>query len=167
MLFGAYCEVHDEPEIANTMMPHTHEAIAMGPTGNLQGSYKFLWTEKNVRHNWTELSMPSSVLKKVNKIGADDKNQTLKFFDDQEMEYDFFEEDVQPNTGTDEEEGSNSMNLPCIELDENNDIDHGENFDVDDMSEMARQSESNADIVITGSEYVQQDLSTEMDIEEP
>ena len=49
MLLGAYCEVHDEPEITNTMRPRTHKAIAMGPTGNLQGSYKFLCleTEKN------------------------------------------------------------------------------------------------------------------------
>ena len=44
-LFGVYCEVHDEPETTNTMMQHTHEAIAMGPTGNLQGSYKFLCLE--------------------------------------------------------------------------------------------------------------------------
>ena len=38
---GTYCEVHDEPTPTNTMTPRTHEAIALGPTGNLQGSVKF------------------------------------------------------------------------------------------------------------------------------
>jgi hypothetical protein len=36
-----YCEVHDEPSPLNTMTPRTHEAIALEPTGNLQGSVKF------------------------------------------------------------------------------------------------------------------------------
>ena len=38
---GTYCEVHDEPVPTNTMAWHTHEAIALGPMGNLQGSIKF------------------------------------------------------------------------------------------------------------------------------
>jgi hypothetical protein len=39
--FGAYCEVHDEPNPSNTMQSRTHATICMGPTGNAQGSYKF------------------------------------------------------------------------------------------------------------------------------
>ncbi len=38
---GPYCEVHDEPLPLNTMTPWTHETIAMGLTGNLQGLVKF------------------------------------------------------------------------------------------------------------------------------
>ena len=38
---GSYCEVHNEPSPSNTMVSRTHEAIALGPTGNLQGSVKF------------------------------------------------------------------------------------------------------------------------------
>jgi hypothetical protein len=38
---GTYCEVHDEPVSTNTMGWRTHEAIALGLTGNLQGSVKF------------------------------------------------------------------------------------------------------------------------------
>jgi hypothetical protein len=41
VLPGTYCEVHDKPSLSNTMMPRTHEAIAMGPTGSLQGTVKF------------------------------------------------------------------------------------------------------------------------------
>ena len=35
VLPGTSCEMHDEPLPSNTMMPRTHEAIAVGPTGNL------------------------------------------------------------------------------------------------------------------------------------
>ena len=40
-LFGAYCGVHDEHSPSNTMQRRTHAAICLGPTGNIQGSYKF------------------------------------------------------------------------------------------------------------------------------
>jgi hypothetical protein len=41
VLPGTYCEVHDEPVPSNTITSRTHAAIAMEPTGNLQGSVKF------------------------------------------------------------------------------------------------------------------------------
>ena len=37
--FGAYCEVHDEPKISNTETSRTTPAIAIIPTGNVQGGY--------------------------------------------------------------------------------------------------------------------------------
>jgi hypothetical protein len=40
--FGSYCETHEDPYITNKLDPRTKWAICMGPTGNLQGSYKFL-----------------------------------------------------------------------------------------------------------------------------
>ncbi len=40
--FGAYCKVHDEPTPTNTMVTRSTLAIVLGPTGNLQGTYKFL-----------------------------------------------------------------------------------------------------------------------------
>ena len=41
--FGMYCEVHDEPTPTNTMVTRsTPGRIVLGPTGNLQGTYKFL-----------------------------------------------------------------------------------------------------------------------------
>ena len=35
VLFGSYCEVHDEPSPSNSVKPRTHPAIALGPSGNL------------------------------------------------------------------------------------------------------------------------------------
>jgi hypothetical protein len=47
---GSYCEVHVDPEITNTIDQRTKWVICLGPTGNIQGSYKFLSlsTEKEV-----------------------------------------------------------------------------------------------------------------------
>ena len=41
VLHGSYCEVHDDPNPTNTTVSRTHKGIALGPTGNLQGSVKF------------------------------------------------------------------------------------------------------------------------------
>ena len=46
--FGTYCEVHDEPDPSNSMITRTQEGIALGPTGNLQGSVKFYCLGTNV-----------------------------------------------------------------------------------------------------------------------
>ena len=66
--FGTYCEVHDEPTPTNTMVTRSTPAIVLGPTGNLQGTYKFfsLATGKKVkRRAFTPYPMPDSVIKKV------------------------------------------------------------------------------------------------------
>ena len=62
--FGAYCEVHDNDDVTNTLLHRTHPAICLGPTGNLQGTYKFLLldTGKHVlRRNFTELPLTSKI----------------------------------------------------------------------------------------------------------
>ena len=43
--FGTYCEMHDKPDPSNDMTPRTHEEIVVGPTGNIQGTYKFFGVE--------------------------------------------------------------------------------------------------------------------------
>ena len=56
--FGAYCEVHTDPDITNTMEPRTKWGICLGPTGNMQGSYKFMSLstgKKIVRRKFTEM----------------------------------------------------------------------------------------------------------------
>ncbi len=67
VLPGTYCKVHDELSSSNTMTPRTHEAIAMGPTGNLQGTMKFFclntsWILK--QWSFTALPMPGTVHQK-------------------------------------------------------------------------------------------------------
>ena len=40
--FGSYCEAHEEPNPSNSMATRASPAIVLGPTGNLQGTYKLL-----------------------------------------------------------------------------------------------------------------------------
>ncbi len=41
-LFGSYVEVHEEPNPTNGMATSVKPAIVLGPTGNQQGTYKFM-----------------------------------------------------------------------------------------------------------------------------
>ena len=62
--FGEYVEVHDEPSPLNGMISDTRAFIALGPTGNLQGTYKFLDvnTGKVLKKcAWTAILMPDSI----------------------------------------------------------------------------------------------------------
>ncbi len=73
MPFGSYCEVHNEPTPLNGMRLCTHPTIALGPTGNAQGTYKFFCLEKGTVLNsdhWTEYPTPDSVIWKGNRWGA-------------------------------------------------------------------------------------------------
>jgi hypothetical protein len=66
---GTYCKVHDEPNPLNS----THEGIALGPTGNLQGSVKIFCLNMGHVLKWrlfTALPMPTRVIKRVDTIGA-------------------------------------------------------------------------------------------------
>jgi len=88
---GTYCEVHDEPLPSNTMTPRTHEAIAMGPTGNLQGLVKFFCLTTGCilkRRSFTALPMPDRVIKRVNDIGLHKKQgRTFRFLNRRQEPY--------------------------------------------------------------------------------
>jgi hypothetical protein len=57
--FGSYVQTHKEPATtSSTMQARTLGAICLGPTGNLQGSYKFLnlrTGQRITRRKWTDL----------------------------------------------------------------------------------------------------------------
>jgi hypothetical protein len=70
--FGSYCEAHDEPVPTNTMVTRSTPATVLGPTGNLQGTYKFfsLETGKMIKRcKLTAYPMQDSVIKKVEAFG--------------------------------------------------------------------------------------------------
>ena len=70
VVLGAYCEIHNETGPSNSMVPCTHQAIALGPTSNLQVTHKLLCLNTgNVlkRRNFTEYPIPDRVINRVNK----------------------------------------------------------------------------------------------------
>ncbi len=76
--FGAYCKVHDNNDVTNTLQGHTHPVICLGPTGNLQGNYKFLLLDTGKRilcRNFTELPLTTSIQKQVEMMAQAENHQ--------------------------------------------------------------------------------------------
>lgn len=96
--FGAYCEVHDDLDTTNTMQRRTHPAICMGPTGNLQGSYKFFSLESGqriIRRNFTELPTTDSIRKQVEKMAqAENRSPGLSFTNRHGADFHFTNDDL-------------------------------------------------------------------------
>ncbi len=70
--FGMSCKVHDEPAPTKTMVTRSTPGIVLGPTGNLQGTYKFLSlaTGKKVKRRvFMPYPMSDLVIKKVKAYG--------------------------------------------------------------------------------------------------
>ena len=78
-LFGSYVEAHDDHEITNDMTLRTHEAIALGPSGNIQGTQKVFCLKTGCilkRRKIIPFPMPERVIKKVNDWGKDQEKKT-------------------------------------------------------------------------------------------
>ena len=91
--FGSYCVVYDEPDRTNTMASRGRDCVCLGPTGNRQGTYKFLdaksWRVIK-RKQFTEYPMPTSFKLQVEAKGRSDKQDgRLKFADRRNVEYDW------------------------------------------------------------------------------
>jgi hypothetical protein len=81
--FGSCVQAHQEPDPANTQAAPTVGAICLGPSGNAQGSCKFLnlRTGKRVtRRRWTQPPMPQEAIEGVNQLGAADGQPELLTF---------------------------------------------------------------------------------------
>jgi hypothetical protein len=75
---GQYCQVHEEDNPCNSQLARTKRAIYLGPSGNLQGGFKFMALntgKKSVRHNWDVIPMPDVVITRVNSLGSDQPRQ--------------------------------------------------------------------------------------------
>ena len=80
---GQYCQVHEEDTPRNSLRPRTKGAISLGPSGNLQGGYKFMALstgKKIIRRSWDVIPMPDTVIARVNTLGGDQPEQ-LTFTD--------------------------------------------------------------------------------------
>ena len=77
--FGAYAQVHGEPTPSNdAMTSRTVGGISLGPTGNIQGTYKFLslLTGKVIKaRSFTPLPMPEEVITLVEDMEGLHNNQ--------------------------------------------------------------------------------------------
>ena len=80
--FGQYVQVHKEDTPHNSMNVRTRGAIALGPTGSLGGSHKFMvldTSKKITRLTWDVLPMPDTIIVRVNTLTANQPQQ-LNFY---------------------------------------------------------------------------------------
>jgi hypothetical protein len=71
---GQYCQVHEEDTPRNSQVARTKGAIYFGPSGNLQGGFKFMALnsgKKIVQRSWDVIPMPDVVINRVNELGKD------------------------------------------------------------------------------------------------
>ena len=76
--FGAYCQVNDEPRRLNSSVARATGAIALGPSGNLQGGYHFMSLKTSMklsRRHWTELPMTTEVISTVETLEEKEKGE--------------------------------------------------------------------------------------------
>jgi hypothetical protein len=77
---GQYCQVHEEDTPHNSQNPRTKGAISLGPSGNLQGRFKFMALntgKKITRYSWDVIPMPDTVIAQVNALGSDQPEQLV------------------------------------------------------------------------------------------
>ena len=71
---GQYCQVHEDDTPRNSQTPRNQGAICLGPSGNLQGGFKFMsltTMQTIVRRRWDAIPMPDTVIDRVNLLGKD------------------------------------------------------------------------------------------------
>jgi hypothetical protein len=71
---GGYYQVHEDETPRNSQAARTQGAICLGPSGNIQGGYRFLslTTGKRIsRRTWDIIPMPQTVIDRVNLLGKD------------------------------------------------------------------------------------------------
>jgi len=85
--------MHIDPDITNMLEPRTNWAICMRPTGNLQGSYKFLSLatgKKVTQSKFTEMPVTDAVIKQVEEMAVKDGAiKGINFKDRKGLEYEF------------------------------------------------------------------------------
>jgi hypothetical protein len=67
--FGQYCQILEEGHPRNGLGARTQGAIALGPSGNVQGGHKFYTLNMAsvvVGQDWKVLPMPQSVIDHLN-----------------------------------------------------------------------------------------------------
>jgi hypothetical protein len=80
---GQYCQMHEEDNPRNSQIARTKGAIYLGPSGNLQGRFKFMALnsgKKIVNRSWDVIPMPDLVIDRVNALGRD-QHQHMTFTD--------------------------------------------------------------------------------------
>ena len=113
--FGEYVQTHEEHD--NSLNPRTIGALALRPTGNVQGGYFFfsLTTGKVInRMRWTTIPMPKEVIERVERMARQEYAGTTLLFEDRnhneilDLDQDDDEEDNDSDYEPDDDDDSDN-----------------------------------------------------------
>jgi hypothetical protein len=107
--FGQYCQVHEEETPRNSQAARTKAAISLGPSGNLQGGYRFMALDtgkKITRRNWDVIPITELVIARVNALGKD-QPEVITFTDRHGATI--------GNDSTDDFESTNHVEFPGVD----------------------------------------------------
>ena len=109
-LFGSYVKAHDDPDVTNDVNTRTRPCIALGPSGNRQGSTKVFCITTGVVlkcRKITEFPMSDRVIAKVNKWGERTKQEKygkkLHFLNRHKLKFDWDNEELSEYEGLTED----------------------------------------------------------------
>ena len=125
--FGEYVQSHEEHE--NSLNPHTIGALALHPTGNVQGGYFFLslTTGKVInRMRWTRIPMLQDVIDRVERMARQEHAGTTLLFEDRDHNEIIDPDDSDDNDSTYEPDDENNDD----DDDDDNDEDDNDNNDI-------------------------------------
>ena len=147
--FGEYVQTHEEHD--NLLNPRTIGALALRPTGNVQGGYFFfsLTTGKVInRMRWTTIPMPKEVVDRVKRMACQEHTGTTLLFEDRDHNeiLDLDQEDDDDDNDYD----------PNNEDDNNDDDDDDDNDDDDNNTPINHPNEPYEDPGTLGEEHAQQ-----------
>ena len=117
--FGKYVQTHEEH--GNSLNPCTIGALALRPTGNVQGGYFFfsLTTGKVInRMCWTPIPMPKEVIDRVERMARQEHPGTTLLFEDRDhneiidpdQEDNDNDSDYDPNNDNDDDDDDDDNN---------------------------------------------------------
>jgi hypothetical protein len=75
---GQYFQVHEEDNPRNSQLARTKGAIYLGPSGNIQGGFKFMalnTIKKTMRRSWDVIPISDVVITPVNALVSDQPRQ--------------------------------------------------------------------------------------------
>ena len=135
---GEYVQTHEEHD--NSLNPHSIGALALRPTGNVQGGYFFfsLTTGKVInRMQWTPIPMPKEVINRVERMARQEHAGTTLLFEDRDhneiidpdQEDDDDNSDYDPNNddNNDDDDDDDNNNPPTNDNDNDDDDDDNNN----------------------------------------
>ena len=155
--FREYVQTHEEHD--NSLNPRTIGALALHPTGNVQGGYFFLslTTGKVINHmRWTRIPMPKEVIDQVERMACQEHVGLTLLFEDRDHN-EIIDLDDTDDDDSAYEPNDNNENDGDDDDDDDNDEDDDDNNNI----LINQPNEGHNDPGILGAQNAQQDNNEE------